>query len=99
MNSLASSVEELKRSISDMADSQPSEDERRKRSRPNDSTHESGIVADLEPQRDIAGGGDIQTGQEEAMEEPSFRSAEDCVSDIFAEDEEKEGVQVCNLCV
>jgi hypothetical protein len=33
------------------------------------------------------------------MNETGQRSAEDCVADIFTEDEEKEGEQVCNLCV
>lgn len=86
----------IKRSIADMtgANQNVSENEPRKRSRLDDSGHGDSIT---ESQADSASA-ETAPNHQAASEEPSLRSAEDCVADVFAEDEEKEGEQVCNLC-
>jgi len=101
MNSPVSSVEEplMKRSISDMTgvNQNVSENEPRKRSRLDDSDHGDSIAVQIESHADSASA-EAAPNHEVGSEEPSLRSAEDCVADLFAEDEEKEGEQVCNLC-
>ncbi|KIM91170.1 hypothetical protein PILCRDRAFT_811670 [Piloderma croceum F 1598] len=102
MNSPVSSVEEplIKRSISDMTgvNQNVSENEPRKRSRLDDSGHGDSIAVQVESHADSAGA-ETAPNHQVASEEPSLRSAEDCIADVFAEDEEREGEQVCNLCV
>jgi hypothetical protein len=96
-----SPVEEplMKRSISDMTgvNQNVSENEPRKRSRLDGSDHGDSIAVQIESHADSAGA-EAAPNHEVGLEEPSLRSAEDCVADLFAEDEEKEGEQVCNLC-
>lgn len=101
LNSPASSVEEplMKRSISDMESAQQqgtSANQPRKRSRLNDS-HEDDTVPQVEPPSAM----DEDTGpdHEGTADENGLLAVEDCVAAVFTEDEEKEGEQVCNLCV
>jgi len=75
-----------------------SENEPRKKSRLDDSSLEGGMAVGIEPHPDRLGP-DSLPSHEVAPEEPSHRSAEDCVADIFSDDEDKDGEQVCNLCV
>ena len=89
----------MKRSISDMESAQQqgtSANQPRKRSRLNDS-HEDDTVPQVEPPSAM----DEDTGpdHEGTADENGLLAVEDCVAAVFTEDEEKEGEQVCNLCV
>jgi hypothetical protein len=91
----------MKRSISDMAGAQlqdGSESKPRKRSRLDNLAHDGAMAVQVEPHPDLPGE-DTDLGQGATTEEIGLRSAEDCVADVFAADEENEGEQVCNLCV
>ena len=103
LNSPASSIEEplMKRSISDMEGAQQSTvscHEPRKRSRLNDSGQGDDTIPQVKPQVD-GDNSDTEPDHRGTMEKAGLVSVEDCVAAIFTEDEEKEGEQVCSLCV
>lgn len=103
LNSPASSIEEplMKRSISDMEGAQQSTvscHEPRKRSRLNDSGQGDDTTPQVKPQVD-GDNSDTEPDHRGTMEKAGLVSVEDCVAAIFTEDEEKEGEQVCSLCV
>jgi hypothetical protein len=101
MSSPASSIEEplLKRSFSDMSGVQPQdtpENDPRKKSHLDDSADDGAMVVQAEPHLIRE---DTEPDHEAELEETDLRSAEDCIADIFADDDENAGSQVCNLCM
>jgi hypothetical protein len=104
MDSPASSIEEplMKRSISDMEGVQQqaiSANESRKKMRLDDSAPENGAVIQVESHPSQVDESAGFSDEEKTVEEIGLMSAEDCVAAIFTEDEEKEGEQICSLCV
>jgi hypothetical protein len=104
MDSPASSIEGplMKRSISDMEGVQQqaiSTNESRKKMRLDDSAPENSAVIQVESHPSQVDEGAGSSDEEETVEEIGLMSAEDCVAAIFTEDEEKEGEQICSLCV
>ena len=91
----------MKRSISDVSGVQPqdtSENEPRKKSRLDDSVDDGAMAVQAEPHLGLVRE-DTEPDHETELGGTDLRSAEDCIADIFADDDENAGSQACNLCM